>query len=943
VTITAGQTSNVVVQIEATGRVQGFVRRPNGTGVADVQVTFSSSVTSKSTTTDATGAYVFEDVQEGAGTIYAQSYNSGATGQATTTVVRDVTQQVNITLSPTGTLTGRVSNPDGSPVANGQLFIYGVVPSQYAYTDADGNYTFTDILIGCCINMTAYSTDGSGVTRQASVQLTSDGQVLVQNFVLPARVTLRVQVFDAAGSPFASANVYLNNGYRGTTDGNGFLTLPGVWQTPYTLQATYYSVGTIGYASGTITDADHGRVIDVRIDSAKSATFSGTLYAADGATRIPGYVYVYDVASGGYASQWAETGAYQLTFSINSAGYRIDSYPAGGGDALTRTGTVTSAGQAVANDFTFPLSVIQGFARYANQNPVEYPSVFIEGLGPDGHTQTFYSQRNGPDGSFIVLGVGVGPFNILAQDNNGLIGAATGQVTVITTPVFADVQMLGVGVVRGRVMDGSEPVQYTSVTLTPSVPLAPSLSTGTNVVGVFAIGDVPATNFTIRACANSRCGTASGTLTPGGDVTVNINLPPPAFLNGVVYGLDGVTPAPGVYVAIQGGNVFYSMYTNASGQFEFNGLPDGNYVVSSTDYPSAAAVPVVLLSGRFTQATLRLGTALTAGPTLSGADGIQYDLDCRGRLMNGGIGDDAWAYALAERLRIDGRQFNCESVVTVEDANREAVFGPSPVSDGESEPKWEVTRKVYVPESGRFARFLEIVKNITSATQTLTLRLESGLYSGNALILPVSPSSTGSTYAVTGTADASTTMALGHVFAGAGGQLPSLNFVPGSTSVSDEWEMTVPAGASIAILHFSAQRSPSDIAGATTQAAALAALTDPEALTGLSPVERGLVRNFVVPGGVVPNTGSVTGQVLDVDGTAVGSATVYALDAESGRILAKTVTSPTGAYRIDNVSGPAGVRLLALEPQNEDNGATSLVMFSTPGELLTNVTLRFAQ
>jgi hypothetical protein len=54
-------------------------------------------------------------------------------------------------------------------------------------------------------------------------------------------------------------------------------------------------------------------------------------------------------------------------------------------------------------------------------------------------------------------------------------------------------------------------------------------------------------------------------------------------------------------------------------------------------------------------------------------------------------------------------------------------------------------------------------------------------------------------------------------------------------------------GATVTLMHFEVQRGATDAAGAEAQAQALVDLTDPQALDGMSDIERAQVVNFVIP------------------------------------------------------------------------------------------------
>jgi hypothetical protein len=286
-------------------------------------------------------------------------------------------------------------------------------------------------------------------------------------------------------------------------------------------------------------------------------------------------------------------------------------------------------------------------------------------------------------------------------------------------------------------------------------------------------------------------------------------------------------------------------------------------------------------------------------------------------------------------LRVGSISAACQDVMRTEESGREIVIGPAKTTSGEDTGEFETTRKIFVPPTGGFARYLDIVRNTASVASTLTVRLTGNM--ATSINMAVTAESTGRTYAVSTAFDESA-LPVGHTFAGpVAAHVPTVFFDDEGRSVSYEWEVTIPPGESVAFLTFTAQRAVDDVAGATAQAAALAALTDPNALTGLSPLERGLIVNFVVPNGAAPIVGAISGTVRDAVGPLAG-AFVYAVDEVSGRLLARTQTGPGGTYRFTGLRPAAGVRLVAAS--FGEFPVETVVVFAFTGQELTGIDLR---
>jgi hypothetical protein len=183
----------------------------------------------------------------------------------------------------------------------------------------------------------------------------------------------------------------------------------------------------------------------------------------------------------------------------------------------------------------------------------------------------------------------------------------------------------------------------------------------------------------------------------------------------------------------------------------------------------------------------------------------------------------------------------CSAVGGLDATARELRLGPA-FAGGLS-----YTRRVYVPASGKFARYLDILTN-TSPVALGIPSLSGSLGSQANTRVVVSPATTNRTYAVTDSGGRCCESTLAHVFAGAGARAPATaEFSDGTDFAGYRWNYMIPPGQTVILMHFTAQRDSNNAAGAIAQAVALATLTDPDALSGMSTEERSRVINFNVP------------------------------------------------------------------------------------------------
>jgi hypothetical protein len=244
------------------------------------------------------------------------------------------------------------------------------------------------------------------------------------------------------------------------------------------------------------------------------------------------------------------------------------------------------------------------------------------------------------------------------------------------------------------------------------------------------------------------------------------------------------------------------------------------------------------------------GTAASCVGALAGTDGFKYDSSCSAALRSGGMvnGSTAAPYQGAYSLRIDGGTPSTFEATQVEMNGQQLVYGPTELSGVLA------TRRLFVPVSGGFARFLDTITNPSGVPVTLDVQIE-GTLAGIVGVI-VDPSTTGNTYAVTqatgSTGDAGSGSqnlpALAHVFGGPAATAPvsAVAFQPLIGTSLYRWTVTIPAGQAVTLMHFAVQRAPFDTGNATTQAQALVNLTDPNALSGMTAADKAQVVNFKI-------------------------------------------------------------------------------------------------
>ena len=464
------------------------------------------------------------------------------------------------------------------------------------------------------------------------------------------------------------------------------------------------------------------------------------------------------------------------------------------------------------------------------------------------------------------MGVPVGTFTLSAQDpNTGIVATSTLTLSDVTQPQVLNVVLLS-GTVTGIVRDSNgNPVPFTSVALA-TTGTSFNLFGSTDSLGVYRFTRVPLGPFTVQAVlfANQTFATVDGAISTDGQVvTLDVTMPATGTVFGTVFASDGITPAVNPFISAVSidsfgpeGNFFGQTTADALGNYQINGVQVGTLQVAASDQSgtSAGATTGVLTANAPLNLNITLGNAISfqrfGVVNLDGADGFRYDVSCDGELNDGGTVDRNFddAYDGMYQATLSGpdfvRQFPCLSAATFEAAGRQLVLGPVTVHN------LQISRKIFSPAAGGFARYLEVLQNPGTAPVVVSLAISGNLGSDNNTRVVVAPSQTNFTYAVTDQNGICCDPLLAHVFGGTSSTLavPTVQFITTNDNVFYRWDnISIPAGQTVILMHFAVQRPPSDLTGTKAQAAGLVNLTDPNAVSGMSAAEKAAVANFIIP------------------------------------------------------------------------------------------------
>ena len=462
--------------------------------------------------------------------------------------------------------------------------------------------------------------------------------------------------------------------------------------------------------------------------------------------------------------------------------------------------------------------------------------------------------------------------------------------------------------------------------------------------------------------------------TPGQTRSLDLTFTALGTVSGRVVNPDA-TSAAGLGVTLRSNHPWLGGYagavTNAAGFYEILSVPAGAFTVGTGD-PSRSligeAAGTIEDDGSVVTADILLvANAIVTPVVRHDASNFRFDIQGDGRVASSLLDDGR----LDVIVNGQPAAFEPQAIATFENAGREiAVRGANLAG-------LNVTRKVFVPLDGYFARRLEILSNPTPAPMTVDVRATAVLPpEGSGAPGIVRTSSGDGALAVGASASADRWVAfddsaeldpflsanqapIGFAFDGEGGaERADLATVvtAANTTLRYGWNsVSIAPGETIALMHFVTRQVART--GATSAAERLVQLP-PEALAGLSVEELSWIRNFAIPAGGLSAlaplplaTGTVSGRALAGDGvTPVPSARVAFTSGLPyfGRTWTVTTSasgqfSVTGALADGNtVAVPAGAfALRALHPLTAGVSPITLGTFAQ-GELSAQADVVFS-
>lgn len=958
--ILEGQSANVgpvdnavtnvgVIQLgQSNGSVTGTIFGLQNQVIPGALVTITIGGEVRTTTADGTGVYGFSGFAPNSFVVTATDPATGLRGQAIGTLSPNSSALANIQLGTSGTIKGTVFETASVSVAVGDTVTL-TAPNFFASTISDraGQFEFDFVPLGV---YTVDASDSQGERGRTQAVLSKPGSVLQANINYLGRGTVSGTVRDASQNPVPDASVSLNSGsifggnFTTATDANGQYTIGGVFVGPFDVVASSSTFRTGGHTSGKVSHESETVTADVVLGP--SGTVTGNVFAFDGVTPVPNAQLS---LTGGFITSADGNGSYTFSF-VPLGTYTISALDPSDGDQ--GAGTVTLGNQDEVQNVNVTLNGLGNvIVSVVDATLIPDPNarVTLNVLSSFGGTFNGLTQA---DGTFAFTGVAAGNFNVAATDAVSGAGAtATGNVIAgQTTNVTLQLQPVGTvnGVVFG--IGGVTPVADITVNLVGPT----SQTTTSGVDGSFAFATVASGTYTLQAVDGNgfvRAQAGVTVVSQGSTVTQNLVLSGGGTVSG---GVLACSPqcinVPNVQVTITdaAGNV-QTAISDVSGTYSISQVAVGGWVAvaafqNANGSFSGSAQGVITVDGGVGNGTVFMTPNTQFLPVdFYDANDLPYHVTADGSLKEGidrefdPINTNVAGAALLDVIAPGGTtRFSGSSSGATANNGREIDILQQGIAG------LNITRKIFVPRDGYFARYIEVLQNPSGNPVTVGVRLTTTIryttqFPATATPIATAPvlvatSTGGQILNVTSTNNPDRWAILddikdndpfqdsgflpenlapvSHIFDGVGGAISAsaAQFITDDSSrlgvLTEEFDnIVVPAGGEVALLHFLSQETQRVNALAAAQR--LVQLP-PEAIAGIVPQDLASIQNFAVPANGVSGlspleslNGQISGLVLAADNTTpVPNATVtfQSSDPIFGR-MRFGFSDNTGAYK----------------------------------------------
>jgi uncharacterized repeat protein (TIGR01451 family) len=918
--VAGGITDVGTIQLQLnSGNVVGTVRDPLNQLIANALVTVTVGTDTRTATTDTNGFYRVKNMTVGALAVTGRDPNTGLRGHAAGVLALNQSATVNLILGPAGSVAGTVFGRDGvTPVSSGRPVTLSGSANLSTATDELGKYRYEFVPLG---SYNADATDTNANHGRASGNISATAQVNVSDITFLGRGTVTGTVRDGAQNPVANAalSLYSSSVFGGsattTSDGAGRYTLSNIFVGPYFITAQAPVSRLAGQASGAILQ--DGQRVTNNIVVAAAGSITGLVFRADGVTPVTNVQVT--ISPTGLGANTDSLGSYRFDF-MPLGGYTLDATDPATGDR-GRVGATLSAQDEVrvANITLNGQGTVSVTVRDGASNLVANAQVYVTSGTQFGGTKSGVTSSNGVA---TISGVFAGTFSVSATDPaTGLSGGTSGGVAVGAT-VSVSVQLQAFGSIAGFVYqpDGSNGAPGITVRISGQV----GRTTTTANDGSYQFNVVPTSTYTVDALdsgGNLRASASGVAVSSQGQIArrdlVLIGVGTVRGIVSVVTSSNSIPiPGLGVTVASQApsfGRSFYAQ-TDINGQYSVSGVPVGPLTstasgqVGQTQYYGSTQA-VMTANAAIVTADIQVSSSLIPSTTtLYDANNFGYQLRENGAIQDGSpgsmyggdFGGNRGGFLLDLIVGGTTNRFAGSAFGGSEENGREIAIHQDNLGG------LNVTRKMYVPRDGYFVRYLEFLNNPSASPVTATVKLSSNFrfiskvqngFTFNREPRIVSTSSGDATLDISNPAArdhwvvidddddgdpflVSTLPAVADLFEGTNAASPAssaqytIDFANNFGRLVQQWtNVTIPAGGTIAFMHFGTEQTGRGAAQASVERLIR---VPPEAIAGMTAQELAQVQNFSLPTNGLSSlpplpvlTGTINGRVLTGDGSNV--------------------------------------------------------------------------
>ncbi|HSK22153.1 MAG TPA: carboxypeptidase regulatory-like domain-containing protein [Egicoccus sp.] len=393
VNLANGSSATANFVLAATASITGQVVDSTGSGVAGVQVAITRGTTTANLVTDAQGRYRVANLSSFGAYTVTMTVPSGFVANGPTAravnLASGSSASADFGLVQVASISGRVVDGAGEPVAGVAVALSGAGTAPAAVTDTDGRYRFTGrTQFGAyTVAITVPTGFAAGGPVNRTVNLAA-GSSATADFRILEEASVSGQVLDGSGAPVAGVTVTVGGPSSATltTDGQGRYRLAnrtqfGAYSVVITVPTGFAAGGaitrTVNLAEGSSATADF-RLIETaavagQVTDATGAGLSGVQVA------LSGGVTVATDGQGRYRFANLTPGSFTVTVTVPTG------FAAGGVTARTVN---LASGSSASADFTLAaVASIAGQVLDAAGAPVAGVTVSLSGAGT-GTTQT---------------------------------------------------------------------------------------------------------------------------------------------------------------------------------------------------------------------------------------------------------------------------------------------------------------------------------------------------------------------------------------------------------------------------------------------------------------------------------------------------------------------------------------------------------------------------